>query len=290
MSTRFAAASSWLPAALLAAAGTFGACSWPGATALAAIPGAPGTQPPPPSPLTDHFALRALYFQPSLTTDGRFDSDAGTAGTPFNGETDFGLDDVADQGRMELAFRMRERHLLRVDYLKLSRYGENTLTRPLNFRNQQFRINDRIATSLDWRMIGFNYSFAVLRRPSFELGLGAGLHLLEADARSEIRARNIRETGSGTAALPTLGLNGTWAFHRRWSIGGFARYLSVSSGDIDGSFTDLHVDVQYRWKRNVAIGVGYSAIELDAEVSDDDLPGRLAIDASGPEVFFRVSF
>ena len=259
-------------------------------TALAAIPGAPGSEAPPPSPLTDHFALRGVYFQPSITTDGRFDSDAGTAGTPFSGEVDFGLDDVANQGRMELAFRMRERHLLRVDYFKLSRYGESTLARQINFRNQVFRINDRVATNLDWRMMGFNYTFAALRRPTFELGLGAGLHLLEADARSEIRARNIRETGSGTAALPTLGVDGTWAFHRRWSIGGFARYLSVSSGDIDGSFTDLHVDVQYRWKRNVAIGIGYSQVKLDAEVSDADLPGQLAIDANGPEAFFRVSF
>ena len=266
------------------------ACLFPCAAALAAGPVAPGKGPPPPSPITDHFALRGIYFQPTLTTDGRFDSDAGTAGTPFSGETDLGLDDVANQGRMELAFRMRERHLLRADYFKLSRYGENTLTRQLNFRNQVFRVNDRVATNLDWRMIGFNYTWSALRRESFELGVGLGLHLLDADSRAEIRARNIRETGSGTAVLPTLGLDGTWRFARRWSVGGFVRYLSVGTSDIDGSFADYHLDVQYRWKPNVAIGVGYSGIDLDAEVSDADLPGKLAIKAAGPEVFFRVSF
>jgi hypothetical protein len=258
--------------------------------ASAAIPGAPGTERPPPSPLSDYFALRGSYFQPSLTTEGRFDSDAGTRGTDFSGESDLGLDDQADQGRMEVSFRMRERHLLRVDYLKLTRYGENTLTRTINFRNQAYRIGDRVATNLDWRMMGFNYSFAALRRETFELGIGAGLHLIEADARSEVRARNLRETGNGSAVLPTLGLDGTWAFHRRWSVNGFVRYLSVGTGDGDGSFTDLHLDVQYRWRRNVAIGLGYSSIGIDVEVTDADLPGRLDLRAAGPEVFFRVSF
>ena len=257
------------------------------ANAFAALPVA---QRPPANPLNDYFALRLSYFQPALTTAGRFDSDAGTAGTPFSGEGDLGLDDVGDQGRMELTFRMRERHLLRADYFKLNRYGENTLARQIAFRNQVFRVGDRVATNLDWRMLGFNYSWIALRRENFELGVGAGLHLASADARSEIRVRNIRETGSGTVILPTLGVEGTWAFHRRWSVGGFARYMSISTSDADGTFGDYHLDVQYRWKRNVAVGLGWSSITLDAEVSDADLPGALKIEAGGPELFFRVSF
>lgn len=260
------------------------------ANAFAALPGTPGAQRPPASPLNDYFALRLSYFQPTLTTEGRFDSDAGTVGTPFSGEVDLGLDDVANQGRMELTFRMRERHLLRADYFKLNRYGENVQTQQLNFRNQVFRVGDRVATNLDWRMLGFNYSWVALRRETWELAVGGGLHLASAEARSEIRARNIRETGSGTVILPTLSAEGTWAFHRRWSVGGFARYLSVSTSDADGAFGEYHVDVQYRWKRNVAVGLGWSSIDLDAEVSDADLPGTLKIAASGPELFFRASF
>jgi hypothetical protein len=260
------------------------------ANAVAALPGAPGTERPPASPLTDYFALRLIYFQPALTTEGRYDSDAGTPGTEFSAEDDFGLDDEANQGRMELTFRMRERHLLRADYFKLNRYGESVLTRQINFGNQVFRPGDRVATSLDWRMLGFNYSWVALRRENWELGVGAGLHLTEADARSEVRARNIRESGSGTAILPTLGVDGTWRINRRWSAGGFVRYISVSNSDADGSFGDYHFDVQYRWKPNVAVGLGWSSISLDAEVFDADLPGKLKIEASGPELFLRASF
>ncbi|MCP5466141.1 MAG: hypothetical protein R3E75_05405 [Steroidobacteraceae bacterium] len=277
MSTRFAA----VLAAVLA-------CPFIGVAAVAA---APGSARPPASPLTDHFALRSSYFRPSLSTDGRFDGgSSGLVGTPFIGEDDFGLDDVGNLGRMELSLRMRERHLLRVDYLDLSRFGESTLTRPLNFRNQVFDAGDHVASTLDLWLMSFNYSFALLRRENFELGLGAGLLLLNADARSEIRARGIRETGTGDFMLPTLGVDASWAFHRRWSISGYARYLGGSTSKADGSFTNLHLDLQYRWKRNIALGLGYSFLELDAELAEASLPGKLAIEAAGPELFFRVSF
>ena len=154
MSTRLAAAA----VALIASA-----------YAAAASPVAPGSAPQPASPITDYFALRMSYFQPGLTTAGRFDSDAGIPGTPFNAEAELGLDNEANQGRIELAFRMRDRHLLRVDYFKLNRYGENTLTRQIDFRNRVFRVNDRVATNLDWRMLGFNYSYGILRRENFEI-------------------------------------------------------------------------------------------------------------------------
>ena len=245
---------------------------------------------PPPSPITDHFAMRGVYFQPTLTTAGRFDSDVGTPGTPFSGETDLALDDVANQGRMELLFRMRDRHRLRVDYLKLDRFGDTRLTRAIDFRNRRYNLADRVESNLDLRLMGFTYSWSVLRRESFEIGLGLGLHLVEAEARAEVRSRSIRETGSGTGALPTLGVDGTWRFARRWSVSGRFQYLSVGLSDVKGSFTDLHADVQYRWKPNVAFGLGYSGIKLDADVKSSSLPGTLVIDAKGPEGFFRVSF
>jgi hypothetical protein len=243
-----------------------------------------------PSPITDRFAVRGIYFQPSLTTDARFDSDAGTRGTPFSGEDDLGLDDEANQGRMELMLRMRERHRVRIDYLKLDRYGENTLTRPIVYRNTTYFTGDRVLSDFNVRMLGLTYTWSVLRRERFEIGAGMGLHLLEAAASAEVRARNVSEEGSGIGALPTLAVDGSWRISSRWALTGRAQYLSVSSSDVDGRFADYHVDVQYRWRPNLAVGLGWSKLILDVEISDADLPGRVALDSAGPEVFFRVSF
>ncbi len=243
-----------------------------------------------PSPITDRFAVRGIYFQPKLTTDARFDSDAGTPGTPFSGEADLGLDDEANQGRMELMLRMRDRHRVRIDYLKLDRYGESTLTRPIVYRNTTYFTGDRVLSDFNVRMLGLTYAGSVLRRERLELGLGLGLHLLEAAANAEVRARNVNEEGSGVGVLPTLAVDGNWRISSRWALTGRAQYLAVSTSDVDGRLADYHLDVQYRWRPNFALGIGWSKLTLDVDITDADLPGRVALESVGPEIFFRVSF
>lgn len=256
-----------------------------------AAPAAPSKGPKPvASPITDHFAIRGIYFQPALTTDARFDSDAGTPGTPFSGEDDLGLDDQANQGRMELILRMRDRHRMRVDYLKLDRYGERLLTRPILYRNTAFAIGDRVQSDFNVRMLGLTYTYSALYREKFEVGVGLGLHVVEAAAKAEVAVRNVNEEGSGVGVLPTLAVDGTWRISKRWAVTGHAQYLSVSSGDVNGSFADYHVDVQYRWRRNLAFGLGYSLLDLDVDVQSSDLPGAIKLESAGPELFFRVSF
>jgi hypothetical protein len=242
------------------------------------------------SPITDRFAVRGIYYQPSLTTDARFDSDAGTPGTPFSAEQDLGLDDEANQGRMELMIRMKDRHRVRVDYLKLDRYGENTLTRPIVYRNTTYATGDRVLSDFNVRMLGISYAFSALRRETFEIGVGLGLHIVETQAASEVRARNVTEEGSGVGIVPTLAVDGTWRISRRWALTGRAQYLEVDAADIEGTFADYHVDVQYRWRRNLAVGLGWSKLNLDVDVTSNDLPGLVNLDSAGPELFFRVSF
>ena len=42
------------------------------------------------SPITDRFAVRVMYFRPTVSTTARYDNDAGTPGTTFNGENTLG--------------------------------------------------------------------------------------------------------------------------------------------------------------------------------------------------------
>ena len=101
----------------------------------------------PASPITDHFSLRATFSMPTVSTDARFDSNAGVAGTPFNAESDLGLDDKLDQGRVEMIIRLRERHRVRIDYLKIDRDGDKLLARPITFGNSTYNVNDRVLST-----------------------------------------------------------------------------------------------------------------------------------------------
>ncbi|MEJ0037358.1 MAG: hypothetical protein WDO68_14980 [Gammaproteobacteria bacterium] len=243
------------------------------------------------SPITDRFALRVTYFAPSIDTFLRLDRTTGQPGTDLRVEDDLGLDDKANMARIEMIFRLREKNRLRVDYFKSTRYGDKVLDKTVAFGDQTFFVNDRARTSLDYRALGLTYTRSVLYFDRFELGLGVGISLLEAHAKGEVVARNVREKEDGVAPYPTIALDSTWRISKRWSFNGRAQTLTAHLSDFTGSLSDYHGDIQYRWRRNFAFGLGYTSLRIRAEsTSTKNMPGKLNQDISGPEVFIRASF
>jgi hypothetical protein len=170
------------------------------------------------SPITDRFALRVLFFPAALTTDLRLDQRNGTAGTDLSAENDLGMPDDESKGRAELMIRLREKNRLRVDYLKLARQGDRVITQQINFGNQTFRVSDRALTQLEWRQLTFTYARSLLYTDQFEAGVGLGISIIEARARGEVTARNIRERQEAVGAFPTVALDGTYRISKRWSL------------------------------------------------------------------------
>jgi hypothetical protein len=244
------------------------------------------------SPITDRFAMRLSYFAPSLDTFLRLDNeDTGRPGTNLNVENDLGLDDKANMFRAEMIFRLREKNRLRVDYFKSTRYGDKVLDQTINFGDQTFLVADRAQTSIDYRALGLTYTRSVLYFDRFELGVGLGVSLLEVHAKGEVVARNIREKEDGVAPYPTIALDSTWRISKRWSFNARAQTFTANLSDFTGSLSDYHGDIQYRWRRNFAFGLGYTSLRIRAEsASTRNIPGKFNQDIEGPEVFVRASF
>lgn len=248
------------------------------------------------SPITDRFALRVLWFPASVRTDVRLDAEDGTLGTDLNAENDLGMSDRQHEARAEMIIRLRQRNRLRVDYLKLSRFGDQLIDRPIRFGDDTFNVGDRAQTALEWRNLTFTYTRSLLYTDRFEAGLGLGISLLEARARGEVIARNIREHQEAVGAFPTFALDGTWRISKRWSLNARAQRFTARVDEFEGSLADYHVDVQYRWRRNFALGLGYTRLHTQVDVgnddsgSDTDLTGRFDQRVRGPELFLRASF
>jgi hypothetical protein len=243
------------------------------------------------SPITDRFALRVSYYHSSIDTFLRLDRTTGQPGTNLNVESDLGLDDKASQARIEMIFRLREKNRVRVDYFKSTRYGDRVLNQTINFGDQTFLVTDRAQTSLEYRSLGLTYTRSVLYFDRFELGVGLGIALLEAHAKGEVVARNVREKEDGVAPYPTFALDTTWRISKRWSFNARGQTFTANTDDFTGSLSDYHGDIQYRWRRNFTFGLGYSMLRIRAEsTSTDNMPGKFNQDYKGPEFFIRASF
>jgi hypothetical protein len=243
------------------------------------------------SPITDHFSLRGTFFRAALNTELHLDSSVNAPGTLVNAEHDLGLKGDLNQGRMELIFRLRERHRLRVDYFGSDRDGDRAIGQDILFGGHTFMSGNLVQSDLQYSMLGFTYTYSVIRTERFELGAGLGVHLLQADARgTDVTLQQNAET-SGVGAFPTPALDGTWAISQRFAWTARAQYLRATVHGITGSLGDYHTDLQYRWTPYFELGLGYEEIRAQLSVQrSSTTPGGFTLGVKGPELFFRVSF
>jgi hypothetical protein len=248
------------------------------------------------SPITDRFYVRGTFFNPAVSTTLRIDGASpgagllGTPGTPVSGEKDLGLDDRNPMGRIEIMFRLRERNRLRVDYFETNRRGDHAIARQILFGNETFAVNDQVTSSVQWRQFGLTYTYSVLRTDRLELGVGLGIHFVEAEARGSVEVKQLRQEVSGAGAFPTIPLDFTWRISRRFAMVARAQYLRASVNNFEGSMGDYHGDFQYRWTPNFSVGAGYSVLKSFLQVDDAHFPGLFRQNVRGPEAFFKVSF
>ena len=244
------------------------------------------------SPVSDLFYVRGTYFQGTVDTVLRVDTTGATEpnGTVLSGEDDLGLDDVVDQARMEFDIRMGERNHMRIDYFKLDRFSQQVLPRDIDFGDFSFDEGDVFRAKLDWRMLSLTYTYSLFRSERFEAGVGLGLHIIETSAEGSQPGTLNREKDSEAGIFPTIAVNGAYRISKRWAITARGQSFSAHPEGFDGSLSDYHADVQYRWRKNFAIGIGYTRINIDLELSDVDEPFMFNLDTQGPELFFRASF
>jgi hypothetical protein len=242
------------------------------------------------SPVSDSFYMRVTYFPASVTTNFAIDPAQNVQGTTLSGEKDLGWDDRIDQGRMEVDFRLKKRHHLRVDYFKLSRFSEQPMPRDIQFGNFFFPEGTNFRSKLDLRVLTITHTYQFFKFDRWEAGGGLGFHIVQAQAEGGTPGTLNKEEISEVGYFPTIAVNGAFRISKRWSVTVRGQYFSATPEDFEGSMADYHADIQYRWRKNFAVGIGYTKLAEDLVLVDRENPVLYDLDTSGPELFFRVSF
>jgi hypothetical protein len=252
------------------------------------------TAPPEPaSPITDHFALRAGVFFGTAATNGEVDDPtAATPGTPFSLENDFKLSPKVHQARAEFIFRLRERGRLRVDLWELTRTGIASPTSTVVYGGHTFTPADVVHSEFNWHQVDLTWTYSFLKRRRFELGAGLGLHLLEAEANAIATQSTgpVSEKFNGAGPFVTVALDGTWRISRRFAFSARGQYFKLTVSSVKGSLADYHGDLQFRWRPNLAFGLGYQSTQTRLNVGNNNPNGYMQLNTHGPELFARASF
>lgn len=253
----------------------------------------PSTKHKTPSPINDRFYVRGTYYPAHVKTllqVNPHNAPPGVGGTTLSAERDLGQQSRLNQGRIEMMFRFGQRNKVRVDWLEVNRTATHQITQDINFGNQTFPATALLQSQIDWRIFGVTYTFEIFHNDRFELGTGLGVDLLQAEAQAQVHATQQRQDVSGAGAFPTIPIDFAVRISQRWSVTWRGQYFHASLNNFDGWLADIHEDVQYRWKPNFALGVGYSSIRAKLALSTGNFPGQFNMSLQGPEAFFRVSF
>ena len=141
--------------------------------------------------------------------------------------------------------------------------------------------------------MSLTYTYSLFKTDRFEAGFGLGVsHLRSCRPKVVSPARSTTTRTTEAGIFPTGALNFAWRISRRWAFTARHNQLKLIGDDPhDGKYQDSHADVQFRWRTNFAVGLGYTQASRSISMRVDvDEPFLFDLETTGPELFFRASF
>lgn len=232
---------------------------------------------------------RLGYLWTEADSRVRLDSADGQFGTELSFEDDLGLQSSKGLSIGELSWRINLRHRIDFTYTGLSRDGDQRLTADIRFGDDIYTIGTDVRTKFDsdiWRL-GWGWSW--FNDSKFEFGSMLGLHVTEVNVGIETLDGRLTEEEGTTIPLPTIGLQGTYAFTPKLHIRGWFQWFSLEYDKYDGSLFNASVALDYYALDNVGIGLGYNYYDYDLTIDDDH---NLVFDYQfhGPMLYANIFF
>jgi len=251
------------------------------------------------NPLQSKFIVDAGYFFMSTDMRVRVDGEStSSVGTDVDYDDTFGIGDF-DRFRIEGSWRIAPRHLLRAMYFENNRHATRALERDVTFRDETFPVGVTVNARSDLTVAQLSYEYAFLRRDSYELAGGIGVHYLDMGfgldatvaAQGGSASRSLDENASTQAPLPVLGLRGLWRLPYNLYISAQVQYFYLKFDPYSGSLTDLKASLVWQFSDHVGLGIGYNDFGFRFDIEDrGDFDGRLRWDYGGAIAFATFLF
>jgi hypothetical protein len=244
---------------------------------------------PKPHAVEDRFRAELSVLGAAYDTKLRLDPSPALRGTELDTETDLALDDSEFLVLGELTLLPGDRHLVRLSGLSSRRSAETVLTRSIVFEDEIYNAGERVDSELNLTLFGLTYGYRLIARERAELAASFGIQVANVEANAVVRSRVVRDSESGVAPLPLLGLEGRFDFTKRWSVEARVQYLSARIDEVDGSIMDARIGISWRANPHLLFGLGYRSFTVEIESENESTPGFVDMKISGPTLFMRAS-
>ncbi len=216
------------------------------------------------------------------------------SGTEINAEKDFGFNKELGTLLANFQWRISSRSRFTLSYYKIERSATRVLQRDIVFEGASYPINSKVNSYFNTTIYQISYGYAIFSKPSFELGLLIGGHILGSKAGISFEGDNtgssLSENFGFTAPIPDLGIWGGYAFGRRFAINFDIDYLSLTINNKSGRVLAANFSLQYRLLKHLDLSLGYTGLNFRVDTFRKDIEGRFKWGYNGPALAACFSF
>lgn len=246
----------------------------------------------------DEYWIGLEYFYPTITSTARVDfPGTNVPGTEVRLEDELGLSDRKGTPYVLAGMRIAQNWRIQFEYYALNRDATRIIDRQINFGDISFPVSGQVNTKFDSSIYRLTGGYAFYKTPEAEVGAAAGLHVT--DFRIQLSGQGTvagggfafqREERTALVPLPTLGLYGGYLFADQFMVRGRFDWLSLTYDKYHGSLLNWFAGVDWRFVKNVGVGVGYRYVDYKLDSTNEHLYGKVVYNFKGPTIFFEAAF
>ncbi len=163
-----------------------------------------------------------------------------------------------------------------------------TCLREIEFGNVTFPVGATVDSKFDYQIAKLTYSYSLLQNQNVDLAVAAGVYTAFYDFRSTDIETGATEGEDGTAPVPVFGLRGAFLINPRWMANAYLEYFEIDNSDVDATYIDTTISLEYRIGERTCVGVAYKLVNVDGEDKGSD--DAVAFDYDGFLLYLFYNF
>jgi hypothetical protein len=242
----------------------------------------------------EKFKLSAGFFLPINNTKIQVGANGAAAGTDIDFQKDLGFGASIATFLTNFQWRISRRSRINLGYFNMKRSSTHTLQKDITFDTTTYHVNSSVTTYFNTAIYQFSYGYAIIEKPTYEVGISIGAHTVGAKAGIALNGTNVgasKDNNFGfTAPLPDLGVWGGYAFSNRFAAALDFSYLSLTVGNITGSILSYNLIFSYKLTRQLDLSLAYTGLNFNVSTTKKNVTGDFRWGYNGPTIGASFSF